>query len=55
MRLSDETTTLRFRHFLEENNLSIQLLAAINALLDLLLYGEPKQVSCLGVFYKDQI
>ena len=45
MRLPDETTTLRFRHSLEENNLSIQLLAAINATLDLLLYGEQKQVS----------
>ena len=45
MRPLDETTILRFRHLLEENNLSIQLLAAINATLDLLLYGEPKQVS----------
>ena len=33
MRLPDETTILRFRHLLEENNLSIQLLAAINATL----------------------
>ena len=33
MRLPDETTILRFRHLLEENNLSTQLLAAINATL----------------------
>lgn len=33
MRLPDETTILRFRHLLEENNLSIQLLATINATL----------------------
>ena len=33
MRPLDETTILRFRHLLEENNLSIQLLAAINATL----------------------
>jgi len=33
MHLPDETTILRFRHLLEENNLSIQLLAAINATL----------------------
>ena len=33
MRLPDETTILRFRHLLEDNNLSIQLLAAINATL----------------------
>ena len=33
MRLPDETTILRFRHLLEENYLSIQLLAAINATL----------------------
>jgi IS5 family transposase len=32
-RLPDETTILRFRHLLEENNLSIQLLATINATL----------------------
>jgi transposase, IS5 family len=31
MRLPDETTILRFRHLLEEHNLSIQLLATINA------------------------
>lgn len=33
MRLPDETTILRFRHLLEENNLSLQLLATINATL----------------------
>ena len=33
MRLSDETTIVRFRHLLEERYLSIQLLAAINATL----------------------
>ena len=33
MRLPDETTILRFRHLLEENDLSIQLLATINATL----------------------
>ena len=33
MRLPDESTILRFRHLLEENNLSIQLLATINATL----------------------
>jgi IS5 family transposase len=33
MRLPDETTILRFRHLLEEHNLSIQLLATINATL----------------------
>ena len=33
MHLPDETTILRFRHLLEENYLSIQLLAAINATL----------------------
>lgn len=33
VRLPDETTILRFRHLLEENNLSIQLLASINATL----------------------
>jgi IS5 family transposase len=32
-RLPDESTILRFRHLLEEHNLSIQLLAAINATL----------------------
>jgi transposase, IS5 family len=32
-RLPDERTILRFRHLLEENNLSIQLLATINATL----------------------
>jgi IS5 family transposase len=32
-RLPDESTILRFRHLLEENNLSIQLLATINATL----------------------
>jgi IS5 family transposase len=32
-RLPDETTILRFRHLLEENNLSHQLLATINATL----------------------
>ena len=32
-RLPDETTILRFRHLLEEHNLSIQLLATINATL----------------------
>jgi IS5 family transposase len=32
-RLPDETTILRFRHLLEENNLSRQLLATINATL----------------------
>jgi IS5 family transposase len=32
-RMPDETTILRFRHLLEENNLSIQLLATINATL----------------------
>ena len=32
-RLPDETTILRFRHLLEEHNLGIQLLAAINATL----------------------
>jgi transposase, IS5 family len=30
-RLPDESAILRFRHLLEENNLSIQLLATINA------------------------
>ena len=30
MRPLDETTILRFRHLLQENSLSIQLLAAIN-------------------------
>ena len=33
MRLPDETIIVRFRHLLEENNLSIQLLATINATL----------------------
>ena len=33
MRLPDETTILRFRHLLEKHNLSIQLLATINATL----------------------
>ena len=33
MRLPDETTILRFRHLLEAHNLSIQLLATINATL----------------------
>ena len=33
VRLPDETTILRFRHLLKDNNLSIQLLAAINATL----------------------
>ena len=32
-RLPDESTILRFRHLLEEHNLSVQLLAAINATL----------------------
>lgn len=32
-RLPDESTILRFRHLLEENNLSLQLLATINATL----------------------
>ncbi|MDP2252703.1 MAG: IS5 family transposase [Thiobacillus sp.] len=32
-RMPDETTILRFRHLLEANNLSLQLLAAINATL----------------------
>ena len=32
-RLPDETTILRFRHLLEEHNLSVQLLATINATL----------------------
>jgi len=32
-RMPDESTILRFRHLLEANNLSIQLLAAINATL----------------------
>ena len=32
-RLPDESTILRFRHLLEQNNLSIQLLATINATL----------------------
>ena len=32
-RLPDESTILRFRHLLEEHNLSLQLLAAINATL----------------------
>ena len=32
-RLPDESTILRFRHLLQENNLSIQLLATINATL----------------------
>ena len=32
-RLPDETTILRFRHLLEANNLSVQLLATINATL----------------------
>jgi IS5 family transposase len=32
-RLPDVCTILRFRHLLEENNLSIQLLATINATL----------------------
>lgn len=32
-RLPDESTILRFRHLLEENNLSIQLPATINATL----------------------
>ena len=33
MRLPDESTILRFLHLLEENNLSVQLLATINATL----------------------
>ena len=33
MRLPDESTILRFRHLLEDNNLSLQLLAPINATL----------------------
>ena len=33
MRLPDETTILRFRHLLEANHLSIELLATINATL----------------------
>ena len=39
-RLPDERTILRFRHFLEANNLAIQILATVNAKLidwDLLL------------------
>ena len=32
-RLPDETTILRFRHLLEVNNLSLQIMATINALL----------------------
>ena len=32
-RLPDESTILRFRHLLEEHNLSLQLLVAINATL----------------------
>jgi IS5 family transposase len=32
-RLPDETTILRFRHMLEANNLSLQIMATINALL----------------------
>ena len=32
-RLPDESTILRFRHLLEEHNLSIQLMATINATL----------------------
>ena len=32
-RLPDESTIVRFRHLLEEHNLSVQLLAAINATL----------------------
>lgn len=32
-RLPDETTILRFRHLLEANNLSLQIMATINALL----------------------
>jgi IS5 family transposase len=33
MRLPDESTILRFRHLLDEHNLSIQLLSTINATL----------------------
>jgi transposase, IS5 family len=33
MRLPDESTILRFRHLLEANNLSLQIMATINALL----------------------
>ena len=33
IRLADKSTILRFRHLLEEHNLSIQLLATINATL----------------------
>lgn len=33
MRLPDESTILRFRHLLEDNQLSIQIMAAINATL----------------------
>jgi IS5 family transposase len=32
-RLPDESTNLRFKHLLEENNLNLQLLAKINATL----------------------
>lgn len=32
-RLPDETTILRFRHLLEANNLSLQIMGTINALL----------------------
>ena len=32
-RLPDESTILRFRHLVEENNLSIQIMATINATL----------------------
>ena len=32
-RLPDETTILRFRHLLEAHNLSLQIMATINALL----------------------
>jgi len=30
-RLPDESTILRFRHLLERNNLSVQIMATINA------------------------
>jgi IS5 family transposase len=46
-RLPDESTVLRLRHLLEENNLSIQLLVTINATLTQghgLLHGDEQVV-----------
>ena len=61
MRLPDETTILRFRHLLEENNLSIQLLATINATLasrGLLLKNRNRRrchLDCCAELHQEQL